>query len=244
VLICAPLLAADRAVLMEQAEALGGLHPDCVEWRADFFSALEPKDVPALLEAVAAAAGVPVLFTNRLLGEGGHVPQQEDRRVAVLAAAAGSGVPALVDVEMATAPVLAQRVVDAARRARVAVVRSWHDFSSTPAAAVLLDTLRAMQDAGADVAKIAVTPRTPEDVLVLLSAGLEARRTFLEVPSILMAMGKLGAVSRLAGQFGSDLTFAAGLHASAPGQMDLMLMRRGLQALGLADGSSAGGEAS
>lgn len=242
-LMCVPLLAADRAALMDQAGALGGLRPDCIEWRADFFSGLEPEDVPALLEAVAAAAGVPVLFTNRLLSEGGHAPQQEDRRVAILEAAARTGVSALVDVELATPPPLAEGVVTAARRSGVAVVRSSHDFASTPAPAILLATLRSMQDTGADVVKVAVTPRTPEDVLTLLGAGLEARRTFLDIPCILMSMGKLGGVSRFAGHFGSDLTFAVGLQPSAPGQMDLDLMRRGLEALGLVDRTRAGREA-
>ena len=241
-LICVPLLAADRAALMDQAGALGALRPDCIEWRADFFSGLEPEDVPVLLEAVAAAAGVPVLFTNRLVGEGGHAPQQEDQRVAILEAAARTGVPALVDVELATPSPLADRVVTAARRSGVAVIRSFHDFMATPASAVLLATLRSMQDTGADVAKVAVTPQTPEDALALLRTGLDARRTFLDIPCIMMSMGALGGVSRFAGHFGSDLTFAVGLQPSAPGQMDLDLMRRGLEALGLVDRPRAGGE--
>ncbi len=233
--VCVPLLAPDRAALLAQARTLGVRRPDCIEWRADFFAGLAPEEVPALLREVAAAAGVPLLVTNRLHAEGGHASQPEDRRVAILAAAAGTGIPALVDVELATPPPLAESVAEAARRAGVAVVRSFHDFVSTPAPSALLATLRAMQEAGADVAKVAVTPRAPEDVLALLGAGLEARRTFLDIPLIVMAMGELGGVSRLAGHFGSDLTFAVGVHASAPGQMDLDLMRGALRALGLTD---------
>jgi 3-dehydroquinate dehydratase-1 len=239
VLVCVPLLPADRPTLAEQAGQLGSLGPDCVEWRADFFDNLQPDEVPGLLGELAAAVRCPLLVTNRLHSEGGHVIQDEERRVAILDAAAGTGVPAMVDVELATAPPLAQRVVTSARRADVAVVRSWHDFSATPAPRVLLDTLRAMQDTGADVAKVAVTPRVPDDVLALLGAGLEARRTFLDIPCILMSMGALGAMSRFGGHFGSDLTFAVGLQASAPGQMDLSLMRKGLHALGLSEAGGA-----
>jgi 3-dehydroquinate dehydratase-1 len=240
VLICVPVLAADRRALLEQGAQVGALRPDCIEWRADFFEALDPADVPHLLGELAGAAGCPVLFTNRRHDEGGHGAQDEDRRLSVLEAAASTGVPAMVDVELATSPPLAQRVVAEARRTGVAVVRSWHDFSATPPKGVLLDTLRAMRDAGADVAKVAVTPRAPEDVLVLLAAGLTARRTFLDLPCILMSMGVLGGVSRFGGYFGSDLTFAVGVRASAPGQMDLDLMRRVLRALGLADAPGAG----
>jgi len=236
VLTCVPLTARDRGALADQARALAALRPDCIEWRADFISDLAPADVPALLQDVTAAAAVPLIFTNRLAGEGGQRIQEEGRRAAILTAAAATGIPALVDVELATAPPLAAQVAAAAGQAGVAVIRSWHDFTATPSVPTLLDTLRTMQSVGAAVAKVAVTPRTPEDVLALLAAGLEARRTFLEIPCILMSMGELGAVSRFAGHFGSDLTFAVGLEASAPGQMDLELMRRGLQALGLARG--------
>ncbi|MDR7420547.1 MAG: type I 3-dehydroquinate dehydratase [Armatimonadota bacterium] len=243
VLTCVPLLAADRHTLLEQGARLGALRPDCIEWRADFFDDLEPGNVPELLDALTSASACPLLFTNRLHDEGGHRPQDEGRRAAILEAAASTGVPAMVDVELATDPALARTVETAARRMGVAVVRSWHDFSGTPSEEMLRERLRAMLNAGADVAKVAVTPRMPEDVLALLGAGLAARRTFLDIPCVLMSMGALGGVSRFGGYFGSDLTFAVGVQASAPGQMDLDLMRKGLRALGLADAPGAAAEA-
>jgi 3-dehydroquinate dehydratase-1 len=171
--------------------------------------------------------------TNRLHSEGGYAAQDESRRVAVLEAAARSGVPALIDVEMMTETGAAGRLIDAARGAGVAVVRSWHDVTGTPSQQMVLGCLRAMQESGADVAKVATTAIGPEDALLLLNAGLEARRMFLEIPCILMAMGPLGVVSRFGGYFGSDLTFAVGVEASAPGQIDLDLARRVLAAMGL-----------
>lgn len=236
VLVCVPLLSPDRETLVEHAGRLGAMRPDCIEWRADYLQGLTAGDVPGLLREVAGAAGCPLLFTNRLHAEGGHAAQDEARRAAILEAAASTGVPAMVDVEMATPPPLAGGVIHGARAAGVAVIRSWHDFSTTPSRQMLLGTLRALQ-ADADVVKVAVTPGTPDDVLVLLDAGLEARRMFLETPAILMAMGPLGAVSRLGGHFGSDLTFAVGLEASAPGQMSLDLVRAALAALGLGGAS-------
>lgn len=233
VLICVPLLASERGPLVEQARRLGAMRPDCIEWRADYLSGLVPREVPGLLREVAAAAGCPLLVTNRRHAEGGHAVQDEEHRVGIVEAAAATGVPALVDIEMATTPSLAAAAMRAARAAGVAIIRSWHDTSATPSREVLLGTLRALQADGADVVKVAVMPRTPEDVLALLDAGLEARRLFLETPAILMAMGPLGAVSRLGGHFGSDLTFAVGLDASAPGQMSLDLVRAALAALGL-----------
>jgi 3-dehydroquinate dehydratase-1 len=235
VLVCVPLVAADRDALAGQVAQLGALRPDCLEWRSDYLADLEPGHVAALVGEVAAAAGCPLIFTNRFHEEGGFRPQTEEARSAILAAAAATGVPALVDVEMATPPEMAEHVRSTARRNGVGVIRSWHDFSSTPPPEALLSVLRTMQEAGADVAKVAVTPRSPEDVISLLQAGLEARRSFLEIPCVLVSMGPLGAASRLfGGHFGSDLTFAAGNQGSAAGQLDLDLVRRCLAALGLA----------
>lgn len=235
VLTCVPLLARDRETLLEHAGRLGALRPDCIEWRADYCHGLEPGDVPELLRRISARAGCPLLVTNRLHGEGGHAAQDEGHRLAVLESAAATGVPAMVDVEMMTVGHRADGVVETAHRAGVAVVRSWHDLTGTPSQRMLLGTLRAMQDAGADVVKVAVTPGSPDDVLTLLAAGLEARRMFLDVPCILMSMGPLGALTRFGGHFGFDLTFAVGLEASAPGQIDLGLVLRVLEALGLRD---------
>lgn len=236
VLTCVPLVADDRATLIRQGGQIGALRPDCAEWRADYLPRQEPDALPALLSEIGAAAGCPIVVTNRLHVEGGHRHQDEEARIAILVAAAATGVPALVDVEMATSPALAERVSAAAHRSGVGVIRSWHDFSSTPSLETILSRLRAMQDAGGDVAKVAVMPRSPEDVLVLLRAGLEARRSFLEIPCILMSMGALGTVTRFGGgYFGSDLTYGVGLQTSAPGQVELGLVRRALAAMGLAD---------
>lgn len=234
VLTCVPLTAAERAALVPQAARLGELGPDCVEWRADFIPDLSPDETPLLLEAISAAARCALIFTNRRHEEGGARPQDEAQRLAVIEAAASTGLAALVDIEMATAPALAEKAAAAARGSGAAVIRSWHDFGTTPPATALLDSMRAMQEAGADVAKVAVMPRTPEDVLLLLRAGLEARRTFLEIPAILMSMGAEGAISRIGGgYFGSDLTFAVGIAASAPGQIGLDIAKRLLAAVGL-----------
>ena len=69
------------------------------------------------------------------------------------------------------------------------------------------------------IAKLAVMPKCPEDVLALLSASLDAKRRF-EHPLMTIAMGRLGRVSRLAGEvFGSDASFATVGPQSAPGQL-------------------------
>ena len=82
---------------------------------------------------------------------------------------------------------------------------------------------------GADIAKVAVMPKNYKDVLVLLNATLKARTEHLEIPIITMSMGPEGGVTRLAGGlFGSDLTFAIGKEASAPGQIPIGELRQAM----------------
>jgi len=40
VLVCVPLLAPTRDMLIEQAGRLGAMRPDCIEWRADYLQGL------------------------------------------------------------------------------------------------------------------------------------------------------------------------------------------------------------
>jgi 3-dehydroquinate dehydratase-1 len=79
-----------------------------------------------------------------------------------------------------------------------------------------------MQQAGADVAKLAVMPRSADDVLRLMRLTAEARAKFPALPLSIMAMGALGSITRVAGfLYGSDMAFAVGKQASAPGQIPI-----------------------
>lgn len=120
--------------------------------------------------------------------------------------------------------------VEAARDAGVVSVVSSHDFHATPEEDVLYARFEQMHDLGADLPKIAVMPQNAQDVLSLLRATRRAADAF--GPVITMAMGKLGAVSRVSGEtFGSCLTFGAAAQASAPGQLDVRTLHTMLCAL-------------
>jgi 3-dehydroquinate dehydratase-1 len=78
---------------------------------------------------------------------------------------------------------------------------------------------------GADVAKVAVMPKTEQDVLALLAATDRARRT-ISLPLISMSMGGIGSLSRIMGWvYGSAATFAVGKSSSAPGQIAIEDLR-------------------
>ena len=77
-----------------------------------------------------------------------------------------------------------------------------------------------MKSLKADILKIAVMPKTPKDVAALMSAAARVGESYPGTPIVTIGMGEVGQLIRLAGNLlGAPLTFAAGLEASAPGQL-------------------------
>jgi 3-dehydroquinate dehydratase-1 len=229
--VCIPLVARTAAALLAEATAAGAKQPHIVEWRVDFFDAIgDAAAVIATARALRAAAGAPLLFTRRSTREGGETIALDEQQVAGLyrelcAAQAAD----LVDVEMESP--LVRTMVDTAHAHGIGTVLSFHDFQKTPPLETLLARFRQAQDLGGDVGKLAVMPRSKADVLVLLQATLQASES-LDIPVAGMAMGALGAVSRVCGGvFGSALTFAVGQAASAPGQIPIEDLRAALAVL-------------
>lgn len=99
------------------------------------------------------------------------------------------------------------------------VVVSHHEFNVPPVgAAQLITVLQKMAQTDADVLKIAWMVNTQEELHYVLEAQAWARKN-LPHPCVLIAMGEVGAASRL-GETGtaSAFTFAVATDASAPGQ--------------------------
>lgn len=219
--VCVPLVGATEAELLDEARLIRELEPDMAELRIDYFEALaDSGKVLSTLAAVRRALReMPLLFTFRSAKEGGRQPLSESAYAELNAAAIDSGLIDLVDVELYTREPFRSRVIGAARAGGVFVVVSNHDFEKTPPEAEIVDRLEAAAALG-DIAKIALMPKSAEDVAALLSATAAVRSRCLGKPVVTMSMGPLGAVSRLAGEaFGSALTFGAAKTASAPGQI-------------------------
>lgn len=222
--VCAPLVARTHAELITETSAVAAKKPDLLEWRVDFFSAI--ADTAQVLTAASAirdaAAGIPILFTRRAHREGGQaIALDEPQVLAMYEAVIASGSVDMVDYEMDNDAALLARVRELARARKLPLVLSFHDFQRTPSTEQLAARFAQAEALDADVAKVAVMPQSMEDVHRLLGATLQASQS-LPIPVISMAMGGLGAVSRVCGGvFGSALTFAVGAAASAPGQMPI-----------------------
>ncbi|KRL81642.1 hypothetical protein FC17_GL001623 [Secundilactobacillus paracollinoides DSM 15502 = JCM 11969] len=95
----------------------------------------------------------------------------------------------------------------------------------------MVSQLTAMARTNGSVVKLAVMPQSSDDVLALMNATHQVS-AIIDQPLITMAMGALGAVSRIAGQtFNSCLTFASVHAQSAPGQLSVEQTRQILTTL-------------
>lgn len=216
------------ASLIDQASVAVPLKPDIIEWRADFFREATADVLrDAARELRTQVGDTPVIFTLRAKNEGGvrdlDQPQRRERIEAVLR----TGLVDIVDLELANEQPFLDALMAVARSCDTRVLLAMHNFTGTPDNDVLMDHIRAMKARGADIAKIAVMPTTADDALSMLQLAARARREFPELPLSLMSMGALGSITRVAGfLYGSDMAFAVGKTASAPGQIPIEDARR------------------
>jgi 3-dehydroquinate dehydratase-1 len=233
-MVCVPLVGRDRAGILGEAASAVQLEPDLIEWRADYFDrAAVADDVLALLGQIREASrGIPLIFTMRSQREGGEAVALDDARVAQLCAdVCRSGLVALIDFEMSAPDEQIDKVRAAARDSGTRLILSYHNFDETPDLETLHGKFSGARALGGDIAKVAVMPRHPDDVLVLLAATLQASRD-TGLPLISIAMGPMGALTRAIGwYFGSAVTFATAGESSAPGQLSVEAVRQILDVL-------------
>lgn len=233
-LICLPLVAVDRTALLDQARAVCSFNPDVIEWRVDKFGAILDTDaVLSALGALREAVGnIPLIFTCRVIHEGGFQEIAARDRLHLNEAVVASGLVDLIDTEISNGEAMVAEIKQAAQKAGCPLILSYHNFDETPDEAFIVERLVTAGRLGADVAKAAVMPKSYKDVLVLLGATYTARTEHLDIPIITMSMGAEGGITRIAGGlFGSDLTFALGKASSAPGQIPIADLRKAWTAL-------------
>lgn len=219
--ICVPVVASEKERIIQNIKALTEQHAEMIEWRVDCFS--EADDVEAVREVLEAVkpflTKTVFLFTFRTKQQGGSRRMEEWKILKLNETAAKSGCADLIDLEFfeATKP---EKEIRRFQRMGVRIIASHHDFDETPDDRILHMLLEQMQQGGADVAKLAVMPQTPEDVVRLLKVTNDMKQKYPTLPVVTMSMGALGVVSRMAGEiFGSCITFGAVGETSAPGQI-------------------------
>ncbi len=198
---------------------------DMVEFRGDFYEGLGDKEklgyVLNKLKERLDERGIILLFTIRSYSEGGEKleftqPTIYDIDEYVIE----NSLADMIDIELFGGEDSTKSLISLAKKKGVKVIMSNHDFNTTPSKDEIVKRLVKMQEMGADIAKIAVMPENIFQVLTLLEATCHMRENYNNTPVVTMSMGKLGAISRVAGEvFGSAVTFATAGETSAPGQI-------------------------
>ncbi len=158
---------------------------------------------------------LPLIATVRSAKEGGRRELPDSKRFELFKKI----LPDVHAVDLELASVRLRKVlVPKARRLGKRVILSYHNFKSVPSDRKLLSLVQKAKRGGADIVKLAVTPkRSPEVVRFLLFAKRERDQRLIAI-----AMGEKGKVSRiLAPWFGSLLTYSFVGRPLAPGQIPI-----------------------
>jgi 3-dehydroquinate dehydratase/shikimate dehydrogenase len=208
--ICVTLTEETTAALIDRMADLAGV-ADLFEVRGDLVLDLD-------LLTVLRAKTRPLLFSCRPVSEGGRFPDDDPRRRLLLLEAVKRGYD-YVDVEYRSG--FLDVMVEKSGRG---LIVSHHDLQGTPED--LDDLYQGMCALGADVVKVAVTPRSFADVGRLLDLAARAARRG-GAPLLPVPLGPLGIPARiLAGRYGAPFTYASARPGAeaAPGQLPAKLM--------------------
>lgn len=189
-----PLVERTEAAILEKAAQFSTLLADCVEWRADWFEDFQsPAAIARCVQKLRVALRDKLLLvTFRTKAEGGEQALSHPEYLAFLHLILDTDCADLLDIEFFTAGADLPKLVEQAHSAGATVVCSSHDFAKTPPRAELVSRMVQMQQAGADLPKLAVMPRCRSDVLELLAATAEMADLHPETPVITMSMGGTG----------------------------------------------------
>lgn len=225
--ICVPLTGRTEADILSIADEIlikakqGNI--DMVEFRADYYEDLadETKLKQILTNLLNKFRDIVFLFTIRSEKEGGEKLSFDSSKINdINMFVIKNRLADMVDVELFSGDDKVKELVEVAGENDVKIIMSNHDFKTTPPNEEIIKRLSKMQDLGADVAKIAVMPENKAQFIRLMDATREMNECYATVPIVAISMGKLGAMSRIFGEYtGSAISFGVVDKASAPGQI-------------------------
>jgi 3-dehydroquinate dehydratase-1 len=201
---------------------------DAIELRIDLLN--EEDQTLEKLKGFVPQLEVPIILTNRRKEEGGAFSGTESERIALLSSILDTVNVDAVDIELLSPPEGKQIVVEKAKSRRIPVIFSFHDFNGMPPRSELEEIVTRMYDEDASIAKIAVTPQTFGDALLLLELTYTLTQAGKVITTI--GMGPVGKHLRvIAPLYGSALTYGyiEGEEAVAPGQFSVKELRSMLE---------------
>ena len=213
----------ESRLLLKKAKRLGAR---IFELRIDRFPSLKENFILKKIRFYR-GLGLPLIATIRRREEGGGRRIPEAKRLELFKKVL-PWVEA-VDLELASKKII-RALTPLAHRKGKRVIVSYHNFKGTPSDGTLRSTIEKGKRAGADLVKIAVTPKKEGDVgrLLLLTHRNKGRGI------VSIAMGAKGQVTRfLAPLFGSPLTYSFAGRPQAPGQLRVDKLAKKLKSVSL-----------
>ncbi len=227
-----PITAKTKEQALAQAQVIANTaDADLAEFRIDLLSfASDTKQVIALGHELKKILGnKPMIATIRTKSEGGQLEISDADYGKTYQAYLKNPFMDWLDVEMFRDQKVVSEIVQKAHQKKVLIVMSNHDFQKTPSQDEIEKRLLKQDQMGADVLKIAVMPKSKQDVFTLMNATLKVSQQTTK-PLLTMSMGQLGTISRVAtANMGGSYSFGMIGQASAPGQIDVTKLKQILQ---------------
>ncbi|HFG6862976.1 type I 3-dehydroquinate dehydratase [Acinetobacter baumannii] len=227
-----PITAKTKEQALAQAQVIANTADvDLAEFRIDLLSfASDTKQVIALGHELKKILGnKPMIATIRTKNEGGQLEISDVDYGKTYQAYLKNPFMDWLDVEMFRDQKVVSDIVQKAHQKKVLIVMSNHDFQKTPSQDEIEKRLLKQDQMGADILKIAVMPKSKQDVFTLMNATLKVSQQTTK-PLLTMSMGQLGTISRVAtANMGGSYSFGMIGQASAPGQIDVTKLKQILQ---------------
>lgn len=224
-----PITAKTKQQAIEQAKIIAeNSNADIAEFRIDLLDfASDNKAVIALgKELNQILKNKPLIATIRTANEGGQLKVSDADYEKIYSAYLKQPFMQLLDIEMFRDSGSVKRLTQLAHKNKVLVIMSNHDFDKTPTQQDIEQRLLKQDQLGADVLKIAVMPKSKQDVFTLMNATLNVSQKTPK-PLLTMSMGRLGTISRIAtANMGGSMSFGMIGEASAPGQIDVKQLKQ------------------
>ncbi|WP_267530532.1 type I 3-dehydroquinate dehydratase [Acinetobacter oleivorans] len=224
-----PITAKTKEQALAQAQVIANTaDADLAEFRIDLLSfASDTKQVIAVGHELKKILGnKPLIATIRTKNEGGQLEISDADYGKTYQAYLKNPFMDWLDVEMFRDQKVVSEIVQKAHQKKVLIVMSNHDFQKTPSQDEIEKRLLKQDQMGADILKIAVMPKSKQDVFTLMNATLKVSQQTTK-PLLTMSMGQLGTISRVAtANMGGSYSFGMIGQASAPGQIDVTKLKQ------------------
>ena len=201
---------------------------DVAEFRIDLleFSADTKKVIALGQQLNQILKEKPLIATIRTHNEGGKMTVSDQDYEKIYREYLKKPFMQLLDIEMFRNAGSVAKLTKLAHDKKVLVIMSNHDFAKTPEQQDIENRLLKQDQMGADILKIAVMPKSKQDVFTLMNATLAVSQKS-QKPLLTMSMGQLGTISRVAtANMGGSLSFGMSGEASAPGQIDVTQLKQ------------------